>query len=50
VADFGRAIRLDPTFADAYLARAAVYEQMGQFDLAQADRAEAKRRDPTLTE
>ena len=42
-ADFSRAIRNCPEWADAYKARADVYERLGEFQKAQADREEVGR-------
>ncbi len=42
-ADFSRAIRTCPEWADAYQARAGVYDRLGEFKKAQADREEAAR-------
>jgi tetratricopeptide (TPR) repeat protein len=42
-ADFSRAIRNCPEWADAYKARADVYERLGEFKKAQADREEVGR-------
>ncbi len=37
IADFSEAIRLDPKFAEAYVARALAYERKGERDKARAD-------------
>ena len=43
IADFDRAIQLDPGFADAYIDRGIVFYRMHEFDRAFADIAQAKR-------
>ncbi len=48
VADFGRALRLDPNLAFAYFERAAIHHSRGAFDSAVADYDRALAIDPTL--
>jgi tetratricopeptide (TPR) repeat protein len=46
IAELGKAIRLDPGYADAYVSRGHVYSQMGNHKRAIADYSEAIRIDP----
>ncbi len=41
VADYTKAIELSPVFADAYSARATIYQRLWQSDLASQDLAKA---------
>jgi tetratricopeptide (TPR) repeat protein len=43
LADFNRAIALDPSDGDLYQLRATVYEHLGNHDLALADRKKAEK-------
>jgi tetratricopeptide (TPR) repeat protein len=47
LADFTEAIRLDPTYADAWNGRAIVWHATGKYEQAVADFTEASRLDPT---
>jgi Flp pilus assembly protein TadD len=42
IADFDRAIKLDPSYADAYIDRGIAFYRTGEFDRAFADMARAK--------
>jgi tetratricopeptide (TPR) repeat protein len=46
VAEFTRAIKLDPNYADAYSNRGNAYAAIGQYDLAIADHNKAIELDP----
>jgi len=46
--DFGEAIRLNPSYARAYLARSWVYAKKGADTQAKADRQKALELDPSL--
>ena len=48
IADFGRAIALEPNFAAAFYQRGLAYRAVGQTDQAAADLAQARRLDPSL--
>ena len=48
MADFGRAIRLDPRYADAYVQRGQVYHERGAFERAVQDFNAALAIDPNL--
>lgn len=48
VADFGRALRLDPNLAGAYFERGLVHHDRGAFDQAVADYDRALRLDPNM--
>jgi tetratricopeptide (TPR) repeat protein len=48
VADFGRALRVDPSFAEAYVERGLVHRERGFFDIAVRDFDAALAIDPTL--
>jgi Flp pilus assembly protein TadD len=50
LADFGEAIRLDPGFAKAYLARGVVHARKGDDARARADRQKAAELDPSLAQ
>ena len=50
IADFTEAIRVDPTYADAYYMRGGAYQEKGDFDSAIADFTEAIRLNPKYTE
>lgn len=49
VADFGRALRLDPSYASAYLRRGMIHHDRSAFDAAIADYDHALALDPGLT-
>src|SRR5438309_1129307 len=48
IADYSRAIELDPKLAAAYVNRAVVQNQLGHVNEAQQDLAKAKQLDPSL--
>ncbi|HEV3235764.1 MAG TPA: hypothetical protein VGZ25_02180, partial [Gemmataceae bacterium] len=48
LADLGDAIRLNPSYAAAYLTRSWVYTKMGDAAQAKADRQKAVELDPAL--
>jgi len=46
IADYSKAIELDPSYINAYYARAWVYGEKGQWDLSIADNTKAIELDP----
>ena len=49
IADFGRAIEIEPSLASAYYYRGLAHRQMGALDSALKDYTEAVRADPGLS-
>ena len=48
IAEFSRAIELDPNYAGAYLSRGVAYGRKGEYDKAGADSTKAIELDPRI--